>query len=231
MAFPPERIVIVGAGGGIGSALHRACEMRYPGAQIHTFSRDSNPGLNFDHPDSIEQAAASVEGTIDLLLIASGHLHDEVHSPEKNLQMLSADAMTRSYQINTIGPAMVLRSFLRKMNREGKSVAAALSARVGSISDNRLGGWYSYRAAKAALNQVIKTSAIEHGRRYADSIIVGLHPGTVDSELSRPFQKNVPEGKLFSPEFSANALLDVIEGLQPDQSGQIFAWDGSVVPA
>ena len=231
MAFPPERIVIVGAGGGIGSALHRACEMRYPRAQIHAFSRGSNPGLNFDHPDSIERAAASIEDVIDLLLIASGHLYDEVHSPEKNLQMLSADAMVRSYQINTIGPAMVLRSFLRKMNREGKSVAAALSARVGSISDNRLGGWYSYRAAKAALNQVIKTSAIEHGRRHADGIIVGLHPGTVDSELSRPFQKNVPEGKLFSPEFSANALLDVIEGLQPDQSGQIFAWDGSVVPA
>jgi len=106
---------------------------------------------------------------------------------------------------------------------------AALSARVGSISDNRLGGWYSYRASKAALNMMLKTLAIEHGRRHKKSVVIGLHPGTVDTQLSRPFQVNVPEEKLFSADFSAARLLDVVEKVMPDESGKIFAWDGQEI--
>ena len=109
------------------------------------------------------------------------------------------------------------------------SIFAALSARVGSISDNQLGGWYAYRASKAALNMIIKTAAIEVRRRNPHAIVVGLHPGTVDSDLSKPFQGNVPEGKLFTPDFAAGKLLTVLEGLAPAQTGRCFGWDGEEI--
>lgn len=151
--------------------------------------------------------------------------------PEKTWRDLSAQNMAEIYAANTIAPALIAKHFLPLLPREGRSVFAVLSARVGSISDNRLGGWYSYRASKAALNQIIKTTSIELARTRPEAICLGLHPGTVDTELSKPFQANVKDGKLFTPQISANHLLNVIGNASTNQSGTVLAWDGTQVPA
>jgi NAD(P)-dependent dehydrogenase (short-subunit alcohol dehydrogenase family) len=164
-----------------------------------------------------------------VILVATGLLQGEGISPEKNVRALSHEGFTKSFEINTIGPAMTAKYFVPLLSRDGKSVFAALSARVGSISDNRLGGWYAYRASKAALNMVLKTLSLEIGRRFKNQIIVGLHPGTVDTGLSKPFQGNVPEGKLFTPEFAAGKLLSVIDGLSAEDSGNLFDWAGEQI--
>ncbi|MCA1779128.1 MAG: SDR family NAD(P)-dependent oxidoreductase [Xanthomonadaceae bacterium] len=167
-----------------------------------------------------------------LVLNVAGLLHDEAVglTPEKRLEDIDPAALERVFAVNTVGPAMMLRHFLPLMSRDGKAVFAALSARVGSISDNRLGGWYAYRSSKAALNQMLKTASIEARRRFSNLIIAALHPGTTDTDLSAPFQANVPNGKLFTQQFVAQRLLAVIDGLSSDDSGGFFAWDGQVVP-
>ena len=139
--------------------------------------------------------------------------------------------MAQVLAVNTIGPALIAKYFLPLMARDDKAVMAHLSARVGSISDNRMGGWTSYRAAKAAQNMVVKNAAIETARRDKQKIIIGLHPGTVDSRLSAPFQGNVAQDKLFSPAQSAGYLLNVIDAVTPAQSGKVLAWDGAEIPA
>lgn len=156
---------------------------------------------------------------------------EKTFSPEKTWRDLSGEAMARVFATNTIAPSLIAKHFLPLLPRSGRSVFAVLSARVGSISDNRLGGWYSYRASKAALNQIIKTASIELARTRPEAICLGLHPGTVDTTLSKPFQTNVARGKLFTPQMSASYLLEVIGNAAPVQSGSLLAWDGSVVPA
>lgn len=239
----PTSITIIGASGGIGRALCLEALERYPGAALHALCRSGDPGLDhdrltagrldYDDPASIEAAAEGVKqaGAPDLVLVATGLLHTHAFGPEKSLRDLDADRLTRVFHINAIGPALVMKHFLPIMPRENRSVFAAISARVGSISDNRIGGWYGYRSAKAALNQMIRTASIEHGRKYKQAIVMGLHPGTVDTALSQPFQGNVPEGKLFTPAFSASTMLDVIEARSVADSGKVFAWDGAEVPA
>jgi NAD(P)-dependent dehydrogenase (short-subunit alcohol dehydrogenase family) len=133
----------------------------------------------------------------------------------------------RQYAVNAVGPALVAKHFLPLMPKQGRSVFAVLSARVGSISDNRLGGWYGYRASKAALNQLVRSLSIEDKRRYDRGIVVALHPGTVDTKLSRPFQQAGRD--LFQPDRAAVQLLDLIDGLRPADSGKLFAWDGSEI--
>ncbi|MEP0520873.1 MAG: SDR family NAD(P)-dependent oxidoreductase [Hyphomicrobiales bacterium] len=171
-----------------------------------------------------------------LIVVGIGTLHQTgpdgtaTIRPEKTWRDLSADTMAKVFAANTIAPALIAKHFLPLLPRSGRSVFAVLSARVGSISDNRLGGWYSYRASKAALNQIIKTTSIELARTRPDAICIGLHPGTVDTGLSKPFQANVAEGKLFTPQTSANYLLNVISTATTSQSGSLLAWDGSVVP-
>ena len=164
-----------------------------------------------------------------MLFVATGLLHHDKRGPEKSLRELDADWLLQNYQVNAVGPALIAKYFLPLMDRQEIFRFAALSARVGSISDNRLGGWYGYRAAKAALNMMIRNLAIEWSRKNDRSIIVALHPGTVDTELSQPFQGNVPPGKLFDSSRAARQLLDVLETLQPAQSGKIFAWDGTEI--
>ena len=139
------------------------------------------------------------------------------------------DAYEAVFGINTFGPGLVAKHFLPKMAREGRTVFAALSARVGSISDNGFGGWHAYRASKAALNMLIRNLAIEQARKNDQSICVGLHPGTVDTRLSAPFQGNVPDKQLFSPEQSAGYLLDVIDGLTASDTGRLFDWQGKEI--
>jgi NAD(P)-dependent dehydrogenase (short-subunit alcohol dehydrogenase family) len=139
--------------------------------------------------------------------------------------------MVRIFLTNSIGPSLVMKHFLPKLCANEKAVFAAISARVGSITDNSLGGWYSYRASKAALNMIIKTASIEVQRKRPEAIVVGLHPGTVVSNLSAPFKSSVPERSLFSPELSASYLLKVLDDLSSDDSGNCFAWDGVTIPA
>ena len=138
-------------------------------------------------------------------------------------------SMSKVFSVNTIGPSVIAKNFIPLLNKEKKSFMGFLSARVGSISDNRVGGWYSYRASKSALNMIIKSLSIEVARNNPNAIIAGLHPGTVDSNLSSPFQKNVKEGKLFSPDYSISKMADVINGLTHQNSGDCFAWDGQKI--
>lgn len=180
-------------------------------------------------PEAEAAELAAKEKPLDLVIVANGILHDEGLMPEKALRDLSAKNFHRVYEANTITPALIAKYFLPKLNRDQPSIFAALSARVGSISDNQLGGWYAYRASKAALNMIIKNAAIEVGRRNKHAIVVGLHPGTVNSDLSKPFQSKVADGKLFTPDYSAEKLLDVLGNLSPEQTGKCFAWDGKEV--
>lgn len=231
------RVIIVGASGGIGSAFVEALNGSSQVKDIYALSRrGATPqggkirALTFDFTDE-DNISAGAEvlretGKFDLIIIATGLLQGEGIAPEKNMRALSHDSFLKSLEINVVGPALTAKHFLPLMRRDRKAVFAALSARVGSISDNRLGGWYAYRASKAALNMTLKTLAIEYGRRFDQAVIAGLHPGTVDTSLSSPFQGNVPDGKLFTPQFSVEKMLSVIDDLTPSDSGNLFAWDG-----
>ncbi len=234
------RVVVVGASGGIGAALVERLVASGHIERVHALSRQgkahpspkvSNLTFDFTSEASIEAAAQALAeaGPLDVVIVATGLLQGDGISPEKNLRALSIDGFEKSFLINTVGPAMTAKYFLPLMRRDGKAVFAALSARVGSISDNRIGGWYAYRSAKAALNMTLKTLSIEMGRRFKELVIIGLHPGTVDTDLSKPFQGNVPEGKLFTPDYSAEKLLAVIDQVTPADSGNVLDWAGKTV--
>ncbi len=166
-----------------------------------------------------------------LVINVAGILHDgQGLAPEKRLEDLDFERMQRVFAVNALGPALLCRHLLPLMATDGKAVLAALSARVGSIGDNRLGGWYAYRSSKAALNQILKTASIEARRRFKNVVLAALHPGTTDTNLSRPFQANVPDDKLFSTDFVAERLLSVIDQLELGDSGGFFAWDGQSIP-
>ena len=222
--------VIIGASGGIGGAIADALEEEGAYETVHRFARSYTGAQHIDltHEHSIAAAAAEVaKGPVPtLIFVATGILHDGQHGPEKSLKELDPGWLSKVYLINTIGPALIAKHFLPLMPKTGRTVFAALSARVGSISDNRLGGWHSYRASKAALNQLVRTIAIEERRRNSSSVVVALHPGTVDTGLSKPFQSNVAPGHLFDTGRAAVQLLDVLDGLRPPDSGKLFAWDG-----
>jgi NAD(P)-dependent dehydrogenase (short-subunit alcohol dehydrogenase family) len=231
MIFNPQNIAILGASGAIGSAFVNLLSKTYPNASLFAFSRNGEHGIDYGSEESISKAAELTvkEKPLDLVIVSVGILHDGVLMPEKSLRDLSAEKFHRIFEVNTITPALIAKYFLPKLNKEQLSIFAALSARVGSISDNQLGGWYAYRASKSALNMIIKNAAIEVRRQNKKSIIVGLHPGTVDSNLSKPFQGNVNEGKLFTPEYSAEKLLAVLKSLRLEQTGKCFAWDGKEI--
>lgn len=233
-------VVIAGASGGIGAELVRQLSAGGRTRRVFALHRSGAPEFapnvmtipfSLDDEESIRSAAEQVarHGPVDIVIVATGILHTAALQPEKSIGEIDSKAMLEVFRINTIGPALLAKHFLPLMRRGAKSVFAALSARVGSISDNRLGGWASYRASKAALNMLLKTCAIEQRRRRPDSIVVALHPGTVDTRLSAPFQRGVPEGKLFSPSCSAERLIEVIEQLVADDSGRFFAWDGQSI--
>ena len=232
MIFNPKNIAILGASGAIGSAFTTLLSQKHSNARMFAFSRNSATyKIDYSSEDSIAAAAeiAAKERPLDLVIVANGILHDKDLIPEKSLRDLSARKLHRIFEVNTVTPALIAKHFLPKLNKERPSIFATLSARVGSISDNQLGGWYAYRSSKAALNMIIKSAAIEFGRRNKQAIIIGLHPGTVDSYLSKPFQRNIADGKLFTPEYSARKLLEVLENLSPEQTGKCFAWDGKEV--
>jgi NAD(P)-dependent dehydrogenase (short-subunit alcohol dehydrogenase family) len=249
-ALPEARgAVVVGASGGLGAAFVDALAARGEVSTVLALSRSgplddsaAGPGsarivrARIDLTDEASiAAAAALARTLApprWVIVATGLLHaPDGLRPEKSLMMLDGARMARLFAVNATGPALVAKHFLPLMPREGRAVFAAVSARVGSISDNRLGGWYGYRASKAALNMLLRTAAIEWARTAREGVCVGLHPGTVDTALSRPFQGGVPEGRLFDAADSAAKLLAVLDGLGPADSGRVFAWDGTEVPA
>lgn len=220
--------VVIGASGGIGKALADALEGR--GEEVARLSRRGN-GLDLTDEASIAAAATALPFPfIERLIVATGMLHEDSHGPERSLRQLNGERLLRSFAVNAVGPALILKHFAPLLRRDGPSQAALLSARVGSIADNRLGGWYGYRASKAALNQLVRTAAVEIARTRPQALVVALHPGTVDTAMSRPFQKGVAPERLFSPERSAACLLEVLDGLGPEQSGGFFDWQGAPIP-
>lgn len=235
-----RNIAIIGCSGALGGAFAEHLSNEHPGAAIHGFSRRppgyALPNLIYRPIDCLDEASiaegaalASEAQPLDMVIVATGILHDDNIQPEKSLRDLSADKFQAVFEANTIVPALLAKHFLPRLNRTRRSVFAALSARVGSISDNQLGGWYAYRASKAALNMIVKNAAIEIARRNRNAVVAGLHPGTVDSGLSNPFQKNVASDKLFTPDFSAAKMLAVLDTLTPNQSGKCFAWNGTEI--
>lgn len=227
---PNESAVVVGASGGVGAALADAVRASGRFASVHALSR-SGTGLDLADETSIAAAAAAVATgpAPTLILVATGVLHSG-YEPERSYRTLDPEHMQRDYRINTIGPALVAKHFAPLMPRDRRGVFAALSARVGSIGDNRLGGWHSYRASKAALNMILRNLSIELARTHPLAVVAGLHPGTVDTSLSAPFQRGVKADRLFTPEYSAASMFAVLDGLDPRDSGGVFAWDGARIP-
>ena len=165
-----------------------------------------------------------------MILVAIGLLHEgDTLQPEKSWRSLDTDSLFQLFNANTIIPALIAKNFLPLLNKNSKSIFAALSARIGSITDNKSGGWHSYRASKAALNMLLKNFSLELMRTNSNALCVGLHPGTVNTNLSRPYQRNINTNSLFSPYYSVNSLLKVIDTLEIEQSGCVFAWDGQEI--
>lgn len=230
-SFPPGGIaVVIGSTGGIGSAFMDALDASDRFGAVIGLSRRSDPPLDLLDEASIEAAAAAVRqrGALRLVVDATGILSDAEMSPEKALRQIDPAQMARSYAINAIGPALLLKHFGPAMARDGKSVFATLSAKVGSIGDNGLGGWISYRAAKAGLNQVVRTASIELGRRSPELVVLALHPGTVDTGLSKPFAKAGLEVQ--SPDAAAGRLCSVIDTADASQTGGFFSYTGERLP-
>ncbi len=225
--------VVFGASGGIGAAVAEALGASGAFGAVHRLARSLSGEAHLDLEDepSIAAAAARVaEGPAPtLIFVATGVLHHG-QAPERSYRAMTAEHLMRDYRVNTVGPALVAKHFLPLMPRDRRAVFAALSARVGSIGDNRLGGWHAYRASKAGLNMILRNLAIELARSHPQMVVAGLHPGTVDTGLSAPFQKGVAAQKLFTPAYSAERMLAVLDGLTPGDSGGVFAWDGARIP-
>ena len=223
--------IVVGASGGIGRALHARLSAQSRFHAVLGLGRRCAPPVDLTDEASIAAAArhvGAIGADLRLMIDASGILQGDGLAPEKSWRDLDAAQMARAFAINAIGPALLMKHFMPLLPRQGRSVFATLSARVGSIGDNRLGGWYSYRASKAALNQFVRTAAIELGRRQPAALCVALHPGTVATSLSAPFVKAGLDVQ--TPEQAAERLLDTIERLPPGSSGGFFDHRGEPVP-
>jgi NAD(P)-dependent dehydrogenase (short-subunit alcohol dehydrogenase family) len=221
--------VVFGASGGIGSAMVSRLSSHQCFERVVGFSRTSGPAIDLLDETSVKEAVsfAAAQGEMRIIIDATGFLHDKNHRPEKTWRELNCSQMSRSFALNAIGPALIMKHALPLLPRQGRAVFATLSARVGSIGDNHLGGWYSYRASKAALNQFVRTAAIELRRRQPEAICVALHPGTVDTPLSLPFGKSGLDVQ--SPDVAAKRLIAVIAALGPRDTGGFFDHRGERV--
>lgn len=236
-----RHVAVFGASGGIGAALVAALARQDDVAVVHAGARRRVDAIakvrpfTFDYADEASVAhactALAQQGPLDMVLVATGQLTlPDGTPPEKSVRSLGQAALAQQFAVNAIGPALIMAHVPALLPRDRRGVFAVLSARVGSISDNRLGGWHGYRAAKAALNMLLRGLAIELARSHPQAVAAALHPGTVDTALSAPFQRGVKPEKLFSPDYSAGALLDVLEQLQLADSGKLWAWDGAEIP-
>jgi NAD(P)-dependent dehydrogenase (short-subunit alcohol dehydrogenase family) len=226
------RAVVVGSSGGIGGALAQALERS--GHAVERLARSPDTSTTYVDVTDERSIAAAAEtlkrhAPYHRIIVATGILQNGGTTPEKAYRDLESDTLLNYFAVNAVGPALVAKHLLPLLPAKERCVFAVLSARVGSISDNHLGGWYGYRASKAALNMLIKNLAVEVKRTRPEAICAALHPGTVDTSLSKPFQKNVRPDRLFSTDLAADKLLKVMDGLIPAQSGNCFAWDGKQV--
>ena len=237
-AAQPGVTLVIGAGGGIGAALLMRLQDR--GETVIALGRRTEPALDYRDEASLTACARLVAAQLETsglplvrLVVATGFLHGQISGgadagPERSWQHLDPAALAHNFLINATGPAMVIKHFLPLLPKQGRCVAAFLSARVGSVGDNRLGGWYAYRASKAALNQLVHTASIELARRNRDAVCVVLHPGTVHTPLSQPFAKTGLQVR--QPDVAAQELLSVMDGLVADQTGGFFDHLGKTVP-
>ncbi len=220
------RAVVLGSSGGIGSAFCRIVKDDPRLGELLAISRRDD-GFDITDEASVERTAAAVAGEpIHLLICATGILTAGEAGPEKTLRQISPDVMLDTFRINAVGPAIVAKHFLPLLDRRGRTLAAFLSARVGSIGDNRLGGWISYRSSKAALNQIVRTASIEIGRTHADSVIVAMHPGTVATSFSSRYAKN---HDVTEPDAAGRSMLRTLDGLDRSLTGSFLAYDGSPI--
>jgi NAD(P)-dependent dehydrogenase (short-subunit alcohol dehydrogenase family) len=216
--------LVLGASGGIGAAL--VAHLRARGDQVTALSRRAD-GFDLTVEASIVAHLAALSGPYDLIFIATGALELQGRAPEKTLRALDPAALAAQFALNATGPALVVKHALRLLPKDAPARLAVLSARVGSIGDNGLGGWYAYRAAKAALNQLIHTAAIEIARSHPQAVLACLHPGTVATPLTQKYAGNHPT---VTPDQAAANLMSVLEGLTPDQTGGFFDWQGKTIP-
>ena len=221
------RALVFGASGGIGQAFSRFLENKLGSENVIKISR-SFDGFEISDEEKIFKLSESIEGSFNLIINATGVLQTTEEGPEKTINVVKQKSMIDMMTINAIGPALLLKNFSKKLDKTKFSVFVNLSARVGSITDNRLGGWISYRSSKAALNQIIKTSSIEINRRNKNAICVGLHPGTVKTRFTEKFQNTT---ETISPDESVKMMMNVVENLSVDDNGYCFAYDGKVIPA
>lgn len=235
--------LIQGASRGIGAEIVRQLLSRGDTHVIATCRNPQTPTERSPHLTTlkldvtkeadIERAAREVKetvGAIDVLLNVSGVLHAEGMRPERRFEDLTVDAMQRAFAVHAVGPAMMAKHFIPLFREDAPVVFASISAKIGSIEDNGIGGWYTYRSTKAAQNQLTKTLSIELKRRNSNATVLALHPGTVDTDLSKPFQRSVPDDKLFTRERAARQLLDIIDKARPSETGSFYSWDGSKIP-
>ena len=216
------RALVIGASGGIGQAFARALEGR--GDDVVCVSRKEN-ALDLRDPKSVEVMLGDLDGGFQMVLVATGILAAEGHAPEKSLSAIEHQAMQDVFAVNAVGTALILKHLPRLLGKEGGGLAGVLTARVGSIGDNQMGGWHSYRASKAAANMLVRGAAIELSRTHKDSIVVALHPGTVET----PFTASYPSHRKMDAEESAGKLLAVLDALTPAETGRFFDYTGSEV--
>jgi len=236
-----KTVAVIGSSGAIGNSISENLVNNDLIDVVYKFSRTNvnkdterikNITIDIEREDSIKSAVEKLpkDTKFDLIFVATGILHnDDDIFPEKSIKDINAERLKKVLLVNAIGPTLVGKYFIPFLKKDIRSTFAFLSARVGSITDNNLGGWYSYRSSKTALNQIIKNFSIEIKRSNPNAIFVGLQPGTVKSFLSKPFEKNVKADKLFTPDYSAKKLLKVIDNLKSKDSGKIFAWDGEEI--
>ena len=234
------KIAIIGASGTIGQAFLKHFLKNQKTQKLYTFSRSNisfddarilHHFIDIEDEHSIEKAASLVPDSeqLDYIIVTTGFLSNNNILPEKSIKDLSYEKFNKLYAVNAIGPALIAKYFIQKLNKDTKSIFAVLSARVGSISDNILGGWYSYRCSKAALNMLVKNLSIEIRNKNAKLIVAGLHPGTVRSKLSGPFSSSISNDKVFTGDYSVSKMVNVLENLTIEDSGKLFAWDGKEI--
>jgi NAD(P)-dependent dehydrogenase (short-subunit alcohol dehydrogenase family) len=239
MPEQPKQIIIVGGSGGIGQALVKALLDEYPAVLISaTYHRREIPfqhkrvewqNLDVRDPSTIQQWSSRFD-RVDWILNCVGFLHEDGRGPEKSIRAVDSEFLLESIRINTLPTLLLARYFATALKKSAAPVLATISARVGSIEDNRLGGWYSYRISKAALNMALKTLSIEWKHSHPKGCVLALHPGTNDTDLSKPFQTNVVPENLFKPSYTASMFVKLLSQLEPNQSGSFQAWDGTHIP-
>lgn len=239
MSPTPTVVILIGGSGGLGRAMVEALLEQVPGVQIFATYHQTEPTLQHERltwhrldvrdSEAIAQWAADFDH-VDWILNFAGFLHGEAGGPEKSIQALDSEFLIESIRVNSLPSLLLAKNFARALKRSAAPLLATVSARVGSIEDNRLGGWYSYRISKAALNMALKTLSIEWKHSHPKGRVAALHPGTNDTALSKPFQANVKPENLFRPEYTASMFLKLLTRLEPGDSGKFWAWDGEILP-